>query len=191
MGNLAGVYLDAHHGPRVVSVNQDGSLWAGGWVEYDRSGRLTAQFPSASGLLGVGSHVFDSARGLIYAQIPQATATGTTTVSPPVLMIVDQDNLTVREQLLLPENLAGKSVLSSDGSVMYSVSASGLAALPVGSIDKARQIRIQREDLLFQASTCSAGVAVQQFAVTDPAGRLPTSRSRHRRPGSPSARPAG
>ena len=157
-------------GPRVVSVNQDGSLWAGGWVEYDRSGKLMAQFPSASGLLGVGSHAFDSARGLIYAQIPQATATGTTTVSPPVLMIVDEDNLTVREQLLLPENLAGKSVLSSDGSVMYSVSASGLAALPVGSIDKARQIRIQREDLLFQASTCSAGVAVQQFAVTDPSG---------------------
>jgi uncharacterized protein (TIGR03437 family) len=157
-------------GPRVVSVNRDGSLWAGGWAEYDRSGKLMAQFPNPAKLLAVGSHVFDSARGLIYAQIPPAAASGTSTASPPVLMIVDEDNLAVREQLNLPENLAGKSALSSDGSVMYAVSASGLLALPVGRLNQAPQIQIQQEDLLFQESTCAAGVAVQQFAVTDPSG---------------------
>jgi uncharacterized protein (TIGR03437 family) len=157
-------------GPMVASVNQDGSLWAGGWGEYDQSGRLVAQFPGAAGLLGVGSHVFDSARGLIYAQIPQAAASGATTTSPPMLMIADEDNLTVREQLLLPENLAGKSVLSSDGSTMYAVSASGMLALPVGSLNRAPQIQIQQQDLLFQESTCAAGATVQQFAVTDPSG---------------------
>ncbi|MGC9970377.1 MAG: hypothetical protein ABSE56_07290 [Bryobacteraceae bacterium] len=159
-------------GPRVVSVNRDGSMWAGGWAEFDRDGRLMAQFPNPAGLLEVGSHAIDSGRGLIYAQIPEAASAvgGTPASAPPVLMIVDADNLAVRERLSLPENLAGKSVLASDGSVMYSVSASGLLALPVGSLEQARRVRMSREDLLFQGSFCNRSVATQLIAVTDSSG---------------------
>jgi uncharacterized protein (TIGR03437 family) len=159
-------------GPRVVSVNRDGSFWTGGWAEFGRDGTLTAQFPNAAGLLEVGSHAIDSGRGLIYAQIPEAAPAGggPPASAPPVLMIVEADNLAVRERLNLPENLAGKSVLASDGSVMYSVSASGLLALPVGSLEQARRVRMSREDLLFQGSFCNRSVATQQIAVTDSSG---------------------
>ena len=167
-----GYTADPPMGPRVVSVNRDGSSWTGGWAEFDRDGRLTAQFPNPAGLLGVGSHVIDSARGLIYAQIPEAATAGggPPASAPPVLMIVDVDNLAVRERLSLPENLAGKSVLSSDGSVMYSVSASGLLALPVGTLERARRVRFSREDVIFLGSFCNRGVATQEVAVTDSSG---------------------
>jgi len=48
---------------------------------------------------------------------PPANASGT-----PLLQILDSDNLTVRTNLNLPENFAGKSVLSSDGSILYGAS---------------------------------------------------------------------
>jgi uncharacterized protein (TIGR03437 family) len=109
----------------------------------------------------------DSTRGLIYAQIPES-APGELT--GPVLMVADADNLTVRERLNLPENLAGKSALSSDGSTMYSVSDSGLMALPVGSLDKARRIVIAQEDLIFRSDFCNRSTAVQEIEVRDPSG---------------------
>jgi uncharacterized protein (TIGR03437 family) len=119
------------------------------------------------GLLHVGSHAIDSARGLIYAQIPEG---GSSELGPPVLLVVDADNLAVRERLNLPENLAGKSALASDGSVMYSVSDSGLMALPVGSIEKARRIAIAEEDLIFRSNFCNPATATQEIEVTDPSG---------------------
>ncbi|MGE5567862.1 MAG: hypothetical protein ACM3S5_02390 [Rhodospirillales bacterium] len=154
-------------GPRVVSVNHDGTYYAAGWALFDRDGVLTAQFPNALGLLHVGSHAIDSARGLIYAQIPNA---GSREPVPPTLMVADADNLTVRERLKLPENLTGKSVLSSDGSTMYSVSDSGLMALPVGSLAQARRIVVSREDVTFHARFCNPGTASQSIEVTDPSG---------------------
>ena len=92
-------------------------------------------FPAPAGLLQVGSHAIDSDRGLIYAQIPVKAG------DPPVLMVADADNLTVRERFNLPENLAGKSVLTSDGATMYSISDSGLMALPVGAWERQRSAR--------------------------------------------------
>jgi uncharacterized protein (TIGR03437 family) len=163
-------------GPRVVSVSRDGSYWAGGWGLFASDGKLTSQFPNPAGLLEVGSHVIDSARGLMYAQIPEGTSTssggsaGTPASQPPVLQVVDADNLTVRERLRLPENLAGKSVLSSDGSVMYSVSASGLMALPVGSLAQARRLKLSREDVIFRSTSCNQGVLSQEIEVTDESG---------------------
>ncbi len=154
-------------GPRVVSVNREGTFYTGGWALFDSDGLLTAQFPNPLGYLHVGSHVIDSARGLIYAQIPDGTSGEH---APPVLMVVDADNLTVRERLNLPENLAGKSALSSDGSTMYSVSDSGLMALPVGSLDQTRRIVIAQEDLIFRGNFCNPGTAAQNIEVTDPSG---------------------
>jgi uncharacterized protein (TIGR03437 family) len=164
-------------GPRVVSVAGDGSFWAGGWGLYDVRGRLSAQFPNPSGALEVGSHAIDSARNLIYAQIPAATeqtaspGSGTaSTAAPPVLMVLDADNLTVREKLKLPENLAGKSVLSSSGEVMYSVSDSGVIVLPVGSLHLWRRVRATQEDMVFRGSFCDRRVASQEIVIEDPGG---------------------
>ena len=57
-------------GPRVVSVNKNGSKVLTGWGLYHSRGFLLAQFPDALGKFGVGGHVIDTDRGLIYAQVP-------------------------------------------------------------------------------------------------------------------------
>jgi uncharacterized protein (TIGR03437 family) len=98
------------------------------------------------------------------------TATGSTTGAPPVLQIVDTDNLTVRDQLSLPENTTGKSILSADNSTMYSISASGVMVLPVGSLGKFPRLSVSTEDLLFLGNFCNRNALTQTFTVTDPGG---------------------
>ncbi len=146
-------------GPRLMSVNRDGSLAVAGWSVTDYKRSVEYDFPNPSGALNVGTHVIDSTAGVIYAQIPppgpaappptSATAclpdgrcvtvtnsAGTVAAqpaAPPTLEIVDADNLTVREQFRLAENLGGRSVLNAAGDTMYSISDSGLTVFPVGS----------------------------------------------------------
>jgi uncharacterized protein (TIGR03437 family) len=156
-------------GPRAVAVSRDGSFWTGGWALFDHNGRLWAQFPNPSGALATGGHAFDTARGLIYAQVPEA-ASGTTDLETPILQIVEADNLAVRERLILPENLAGKGVLSSDGSMMYAVSESGLLALPVGALGQTRRVEFSQEDVVFPGKICSSGAMSQDIVVWDLSG---------------------
>ncbi len=154
-------------GPRVVSVNQDGSLWLAGWQELDAQFRFVNNFPGATGALNIGSSVFDNARGFIYAQIPDSTAPVGT---PPTLLVADADNLNIRQRLLLPENLAGKSVISSDGSVVYAVSDSGVVILPVGSLNQAPQVGATQQSLLFRGGFCNTQVSSQQLTIANPGG---------------------
>src|SRR5579883_1498734 len=126
-------------GPRVVSLSDDGSLASMAWWLSDRNFITTAELTdpngaAAGGLLNLGSHVIDSSRNLVYAQIPVTTNQAGNT-NTPILQILDSDNLTVRELITLPENLAGKSILSSDHNTMYSVSDSGVLILPVGNLN--------------------------------------------------------
>ena len=154
-------------GPRVVSVAQDGSYYGAGWGVFDRQGVLRAQFASPSGLLAIGSHAIDSGAGIIYSQIPQLTAGASTT---PVLTVADSDNLTVREQLRLPENLTGRSVLNSAADTMYSVSESGVLVMPVGSLNSTHRLSVDHEDLVFHGSFCQHGAITQSLHILDPGG---------------------
>ena len=93
-------------GPIVVSGNYDGSLFMAGWVMVDKHGTFVNYFPQHSNQYNIGTSLFNSKRGLLYTQIP------VTKGDAPVLRISDIDNLTVEEQLQLPENTSGKSVLT-------------------------------------------------------------------------------
>jgi len=165
-------------GPRVVSVSQDGSYFTAGWALKDNQFYNMSQFANAAGILNIGSTLIDSSRNLIYAQVATAAAgsgsasggTGTTTSSAPIMQIVASDNLTVIDQIQLPENLAGKSVLSSDNMTMYSVSDSGVLVLPVGSINQAHRIAPAQPDLVFRGNFCNRQVATQTLTVIDPGG---------------------
>jgi uncharacterized protein (TIGR03437 family) len=175
-------------GPRAVSVNRTGTQYLAGWGNFDSRGVLIAQFPNPAGLLNVGSHAIDSTSGVVYAQIPEgapqtaepatpATPPATPTppapaapAQPPVLQVLDADNLTVRERLQLPENLAGKSVLSASGEVMYSVSDSGVLVLPVGRLREAHRLASSHEDVVFQGNFCDRRVATQEITIFDPGG---------------------
>lgn len=50
------------------------------------------------------------------------------------LMISDPDNLLINLALQMPENLAGKMVITSDGGTIYAISESGFASIPVGTM---------------------------------------------------------
>ena len=157
------VVASGNFGPRVVSLNQDGSLIMAGWVLIDKNGNFTHLLPSAN-LLNVGSTAFDQNRGLVYAQMPQISG------EAPVLKILDVDNLGVIERLQLPENLGGKSVLSSDGNTLYSVSDSGVLVMPVGSISKLARVAPAQQDVIFRGSSCTRGIASQSLTIVNPGG---------------------
>jgi len=160
-------------GPRVVSVSQDGSYFTAGWGLFSASGLLISEFANPSGVLNVGSHAIDSVAGLIYAQIPQAQSQSggsSATTAPPVLMVTDAGNLTIRDQLQLPENLAGKSLLNRARDTMYSVSDSGIMILPVGSLNLAHRLAASREDVLFLGNYCTRQAAAQDVVISDPGG---------------------
>ncbi len=151
-------------GPRVVSANQDGTLFMAGWVMVDSAGTFINYFPQHTNQFNVGTTLFDPSRGLLYSQIPEKTG------EPPVLRISDVDNLAVRERIQLPENLAGKSVLSSDANTMYAVSDSGVLVLPVGSLAQAPRLTASQADLVFRGSFCDRRVTSQTLTITDPGG---------------------
>jgi hypothetical protein len=94
----------------------------------------------ASGTLNAGSIAIDSSAGLMNAQIPEGTAQSTAApptnptsppapqalpVAPPILQIVDADNLIFRKKIQSPENLAGKSLLNAKGDMTARDSAFG------------------------------------------------------------------
>jgi uncharacterized protein (TIGR03437 family) len=186
-------------GPRLVSVNQDGSLYLSGWAAFSKKlGAFAYQFTNASGALSGGSFAIDSAAGIVYAQIPlagtpaaapttttQCLPNGTcitvtvpapagtpaaTTTAPPNLMICDLDNFTVRERLLIPENLAGRSLLNSARDTLYSISDSGVTVFPVGSLKNTAQVVPAQEDAVFQGSFCNRQPLKQQISIVDPNG---------------------
>jgi hypothetical protein len=165
----AGYTADPPQGPRVVSVSRDGSYFTAGWGLFDSVGHLLSQFPNPSGKLNVGSHVIDSVAGLIYAQIPQASGAPSSGVTP-ILMMAAADNLTVEEQIQLPENLAGRSLLDAARSTMYAISDSGVMILPVGSLAKAHRLTASREDVIFRGSYCDRQASAQNLVISDPGG---------------------
>ena len=150
-------------GPRVVSLNQDASLVMAGWVLIDNQGNFTHLLPSAN-QLNVGSTAFDPNRGLVYAQVPATVG------EAPVLKILDIDNFATLERLQLPENLGGKSLLSSDGSTLYSVSDSGVLVMPVGSISRMPRVAAVQQDVIFRGSSCSRGKVSQIVNIVNPGG---------------------
>ena len=151
-------------GPRVVSLNSDGSLAFAGWVMVAANGTFTNYFPQHTNKFSVGTTLFDDSRGVIYVQIPEKDG------EAPLLRIVDTDNLTLRERLQLRENLTGKSVLSSDATTMYAISDSGLTILPVGNLNKQPRIAVQQEDLVFRGNFCDRRAFAQQLTIVDPGG---------------------
>ena len=152
-------------GPRVVSVNQDGSGVLAGWALLNQQDILMAEFPYPTGTLNLGGHAWDFSRNLIYAQVPAAGSS-----DPPTLHILDTDNLTVRERILLPQNLAGRSVFSSDMNTLYAISDDGVTVLPVGSLSTAHRVVAQEEQLLFQANGCTTGTIKQTLHIVDLGG---------------------
>jgi uncharacterized protein (TIGR03437 family) len=152
-------------GPQAISVSQDGSYFTIGWALKDPHFYNISQFGNISGALNVGTSAIDSVNNRIYAQMPPPG-----TPPAPVMQVVDSDNLTPRNVINLPENFAGKSVLSSDQNTLYGISDSGVMVLPVGSLSRAHQLTAAQQDMVFRGNFCDRRVATQTLTITDPSG---------------------
>ncbi|MBL8175713.1 MAG: DUF1668 domain-containing protein [Bryobacterales bacterium] len=160
-------------GPRAVSANYDGSLHMTGWAMHDRNMDIAInQLPNGEGLFNVGTHVFDHVRGRVYAQYREVSqSTQQNQVLPPAhLLVLDADNLAVRERLLVPENFGGKSIVNSDASLMYGISESGIMMVPLGDTIRAPRIVANKEDLVFRGNFCDRRVSSQEITLLDPSG---------------------
>jgi uncharacterized protein (TIGR03437 family) len=153
-------------GPRAISISNDGSYFTAGWTLKDSDFYNISQFANISGALNVGTTAIDSAHKVLYAQmLPPGT-----TLPAPTMQIVASDNLAVINTINLPENFGGTSVLSSNGSVLYGVSDSGVMVLPVGALKQAPQVVATQSDLVFRGNFCNRNVATQTLTVVNPGG---------------------
>jgi uncharacterized protein (TIGR03437 family) len=165
-----------------IAVSADGTWAMIGQYKLDAYADDLAQFPNSITSANAGGNAVDSNAGIIYAQIltasPQNTsatssstpAASASSTTPPVLSILAADNLAVRDQLSLPENITGRSVLTSAGDVLYAVSDSGVMILPVGSLNRYHRLATDQTDIVASGNFCNRTVITQNLTITDPGG---------------------
>jgi uncharacterized protein (TIGR03437 family) len=166
-----------------VSVASDGSYAMIGWVLLNQSFEIQARYPNVLASTNVTGHAFDSANGIIYGQIPDAsqptgppysssstTAGSASSASLPTLLVMANDNLTVNAKIHIPENIVGRVVLNAAASVLYAISDSGVTVLPVGSLNHAHRVVADREDVLVSTTFCNKSALVQSMTISDPGG---------------------
>jgi uncharacterized protein (TIGR03437 family) len=159
-------------GPRVVSVNEDGSRLMAGWGLFWRDPRqmyVRAQLPNVSGRLSLGGHAYDWKRNRIYVQVPILDSTATS--APPVLHVLDPHNLTVLEILQLANPVVGPMVFSRDMNRIYSPSESGVLVLDITELERAPRVSASREDVLFLSNSCDRSTMRQTIRIEDSTGR--------------------
>jgi uncharacterized protein (TIGR03437 family) len=84
-----------------------------------------------------GGSVFSPDGSVLYAGFDISPQTNPAT-SPNVteLMLNDPDNLLINTAPQMPENMAGKMVIGSDGANIYALSESGFIAIPIGTMSQ-------------------------------------------------------
>jgi len=130
----------------VVAVSDDGSRFMAGPNLFDASTlQVLAQMNLANAPFPVsaatnfnlastaGGSAFSPDGQTLYAAFDVAPIGHPTGARVGQLMLGDPDNLLIRMGLQMPENLAGKMVMSTDGSTIYALSDSGFVILPVGA----------------------------------------------------------
>jgi uncharacterized protein (TIGR03437 family) len=166
-----------------ISASADGSWAMVGQYKwsYNLYGFDLNQYPNSIQSKNIGGNAVDSKNSLIYAQIltqsssssanPSSAPAGpASSATPPVLFVLDEDNLTLRDQIQIPENILGRMVLSSASDVLYAVSDSGVTVFPVGKLAQYPRITTSQSDVLALGSFCNQQIITQTFTITDPGG---------------------
>ncbi len=154
-----------------VSVSADGTSAMIGWAQFSLNGYLTSRYPNVISSTNITGHVYDSKNGIIYGQFPdssQSTGPGSTQV--PAMLIMDSDNMTVRDRITMPEDMTGRVVLNAAGTTMYAISESGVMVLPVGSLNSYPRLSAGVEDVLVQTNFCNRNAVSQNLTIADPGG---------------------
>ena len=164
-------------GPRGLSADYEGQHLMTAWGLLRLAPRLLvmAQLPNASGRYNIGGVAYDWRRQVLYTQAAPAPdkdfLSGAALSAPPLLNVMDADNLTLREQIRLPRYLAGRTIFSPDMNWLYAICDSGLLMLPLDELPRAPRVVASEESLLFTGSFCDRSVQKRTFEVVSPAGR--------------------
>ena len=133
----------------VLSVSPDGARFMGGLSLFDtatlaiaaQQNTANSVYPFASNAnfstrSNQGGSVFAPDMSVVYSAFNVAPVPGATgpQANTSQIMLSDPDNLLISLGLQLPENLAGKMVITSDGATVYAMSQSGVVVLPVSTI---------------------------------------------------------
>jgi hypothetical protein len=183
-GTLNGYFMVAVPKPLPrVSVAADGSFAMVGQYRMDPNANILAQFPNSLASLNIGGNAIDSKAGIIYAQNPSVSVTTSATTStgsssstpaaqtaPPVLSILDVENLLVKQSFSMPENITGRSILSAANDILYAVSDSGVMVFPVGRMNQQHRVVASVRDVVARGTFCNRNVITQTITVTDPGG---------------------
>jgi uncharacterized protein (TIGR03437 family) len=179
-GQISGWYVVAAPKPLPrVSVSADGSWAMIGQYRMSGNADFLAQFPNSLASTNIGGSAIDSKAGIIYAQNPTASLTASTGSSssapasqtgPPVLSILDAENLLVKESFSIPENITGRSILSAANDVLYTVSDSGAMVFPVGRLNQQHRVLASVRDVVARGTFCNRNVITQTIVITDPGG---------------------
>ncbi len=167
-----------------ISVAADGSWAMVGQYKIDATIRNMGQFPNSATSTNIGGVAVDSNSGTIYAQILTASPTSSSSSSlpgttpppaaqpaaPPVLSILDADNLYVRETLSLAENITGRAVLTGNRDTLYAVSDSGVTIMPVGQLNRMHRVAAAKTDLIASGNFCNRNAITMSLTITDPGG---------------------
>ncbi len=76
------------------------------------------------------------------------------------LMLNDPDNLLIHTAFQMPENLAGRMVLTSDGAAIYAISESGFTSIPIGNARLSPILELPSPVILLNNDQC--GVTADQ-----------------------------
>ena len=158
-----------------IGVAADGSWALVGQYRLDAVANNLAQFPNSIASLNIGGNAVDSNAGVIYAQILAASGAVVSSGSaapaaPPVLSILDAENLLVKESFSIPENITGRGVLSAAADLLYTVSDSGVMIFPVGGLNQQHRLLASVRDVVARGTFCNRNVITQTVTITDPGG---------------------
>lgn len=164
----------------VLSVSPDGSRFMVGLRLFDteslavvaQQNAANAPFPlstniTAQGFAQIGQQfnlqanqggsVFSTDGAIVYSafniapvQNPPARANVTQ------LMINDAENLLIADGLQLPENLAGKMVMSTDGNTIYALSESGFTIVPLNEVSRSPLLQPSSSVMLLASDQCNS-----------------------------------
>ena len=168
-----------------VTVAPDGSSALISWAQFGISQCndgfvLTSRYPKALSSTNVTGHA--QFGNTIYGQIfdanqpsgppysPSSPAASASSAKLPALSIMDADNLTVHDKVILPENLQGRALIDSVGNYMYAISDSGVSVLPIGLLSKYPRIATSQSDVLVQTNFCNRNPLTATFKISDPGG---------------------
>ena len=176
----------------VLSVSEDGSRFMAGLTLFDtmtlaviaqqNASNSTYLFPANVNFntqQNQGGSVFSPDGGVLYTAFniaPVQTPPAPAAVSQ--LILNDPDNMLIQLALEVPENLAGKMVMSSDGSAIYAISQSGFVVLPVAAIRSSPIANTSTNVVLLTNDQCGVTAQTQSSTVgiqNDGQGRLTVS----------------